>query len=637
MPTPSNRPLLYALASALAVFGPLLLLHQYVHHVQQKALDEHTAFVVPELGERLEEALVTRLALVESIAFELEGGSLTPGRAFTQRALGIQARFDGFTAINWTAPDGVIRQVVPEDVNAAAQGRNVYDHPIASRTFALARQTGQPQLTGLLELFQGGRGFASYFPIAGGSEGFVNGVFRINPLLDQIFDAHTLPEWAIALALDGEPLLERGTAAARSSTASFEVLDHDWQLTMAPSPALYAHYQPLSTRALPWVAVLLSGLTGLLVYLAQLRRQQEHRLRTELEQARRLEALGTLAGGIAHDFNNVLTVLGGTLELMQLHPPTQERLALDIQLMRATVQRAHSLTGQLLSFSRKEAGSAQVFQAGPDLATTSTLLRRLMPHDIRLVTRLEADDAWLTGDPGLLQQAIVNLAINARDAMPDGGVLTVASRSDTGELRLSVVDTGTGMDPAIQKRVFEPFFTTKGPGKGTGLGLAMVARTVEQMGGRVELHSTPGDGTQVVLHLPLTPAPVVGQDEQWRTGHILVVDDDPVVREVLVRALQEVAHEVTEASSAEEALQLGDCDLLVTDLVLPGADGEELATRLRQRNRRAGLPVVFVTGYAEHRVTLDTRMALIPKPVPIDRLRREVSELLSRESEPAHA
>jgi PAS domain S-box-containing protein len=369
------------------------------------------------------------------------------------------------------------------------------------------------------------------------------------------------------------------------------------------------------------------------------RGEEELRERLSLEeqvrQAQKLESVGRLAGGVAHDFNNLLTVVLGCAEALRSDaargvPATLE----DVEEIRAAGERARDLTRQLLAVARRQVIAPVPLDLNDVLRASEKLLRRVLGEDVELVVDLAPGLWWIRADPGQLEQVVLNLAVNARDAMPRGGTLVLRTRNgaragaaaDDG-VCLSVRDSGTGMEPEVRAHLFEPFFTTKPDGKGTGLGLATVYGIVSQADGQVRVESEPGRGTTFELWFPRTLDPPVAVSPLPAaraapgTERVLVVEDDAPVREVTVRALRASGYHVLVAGSGREALALAAAaldglDLVVTDVVMPGLDGRTMADELRRR--RPGLRVLYVSGYTEDAViargVLSSGMAFLAKP-----------------------
>jgi signal transduction histidine kinase/CheY-like chemotaxis protein len=384
--------------------------------------------------------------------------------------------------------------------------------------------------------------------------------------------------------------------------------------------------------------------------------EERARLETQLHQAHKLEAIGRLAGGIAHDFNNLLTVITSYGELIQQDLPSGHPFATPVAEIVAASDRATALTRQLLAFGRHQVRHPQPLDLNDVLLGIERMLGRLIGEDIDLECRPDRDACAVLADRGQIEQIIVNLAVNARDAMPEGGKLTIETdrveideefvRAHAGVapgryVRLSVSDTGVGMDATTQERIFEPFFTTKAREKGSGLGLATVYGIVRQTGGHVWVYSEPGRGASFKIYLPCTEAPIVRAAPPPRAARprgaerVLLVEDDGAVRLLTSTVLRGLGYQVIEAPSAEEAEGLIDgdgegIDLVVSDIVLPGISGPQLAERLRAT--RPFLRVLFMSGYADDAVIrhgiLETEVAFIQKPFTPDALARKVRETL---------
>jgi PAS domain S-box-containing protein len=382
------------------------------------------------------------------------------------------------------------------------------------------------------------------------------------------------------------------------------------------------------------------------------------RLEEQFLQAQKMEAVGRLAGGIAHDFNNLLTVINGSSFLLQARLPAEERnRALLDQVVKAG-ERAAALTRQLLAFSRKQVLQPRVLDLNALVADLEKMLRRLIGEDVTLTTVLDPATGRVQADPGQVEQLLMNLAVNARDAMPQGGRLTIqtgnsdlaTSASDTHiqvpagrYVMLAVRDTGIGMDQATKARLFEPFFTTKEVGKGTGLGLATVYGIVKQSGGTIRVQSEPGQGTTFTIYLPrVEAAPVVDNKTTGSAaprGHetILLVEDEAEVRKLIRLTLQAQGYTVLEATSSEGALDMaqahpGNIDVLLTDVVMPGLSGRLVAQRLQAL--RPSLKVIYMSGYTDDATVrhgvLQAEADFLQKPFRPDDLARKVREVLER-------
>jgi len=381
------------------------------------------------------------------------------------------------------------------------------------------------------------------------------------------------------------------------------------------------------------------------------------RTEEQLRQAQKLEAIGRLAGGIAHDFNNVLSVILSYSDFIREALKLGDPLKDDIDQIHAAGLRAADMTRQLLVFSRQQARQLKVLNVNEVLAGTEKILRRLLGADVSL-TMLPANHGWsVKADASQIEQVVLNLAANARDAMPRGGKLTIETKNvelDREYARLhhevvpgqyvmmGVTDTGIGMDKETQARVFEPFFTTKETGKGTGLGLATVFGIVKQSGGHIWLYSELGKGTTFKIYLPrATEVPIVRPSVTLSpiathgNETLLVVEDDEHVRAVAVGILRRHGYRVLEAPNAGEALMIGEehsatIHLLLTDVVLPRVSGRQLAERLV--STRPEMKVLYMSGYTDDAVLqhgiLESNVAYLQKPITRDALTRKVREVL---------
>jgi len=373
-----------------------------------------------------------------------------------------------------------------------------------------------------------------------------------------------------------------------------------------------------------------------------LRRSEE-----QLRQALKMEAVGRLAGGVAHDFNNLLTsVLGhADLAISRLHSgdPLQD----DLQEIKSAGTRAAALTQQLLAFSRKQVLEPRVLDLNTIVGGIARMLRRTIGEDIELVTRLAPDLGSVRADPVQMEQVILNLAVNARDAMPLGGRLVIETSNVTlgsgPGVRVSVTDTGVGMSEEVRNHLFEPFFTTKDVGKGTGLGLATAYGIVQQSGGTITVTSISGQGTSFLVDLPLVrgepaaPELVVSPLPGGGSETILLVEDEDAVRNLTRRVLERHGYRVLSAPSGEAALEVsmrhvGPLHVLLTDVVMPGVSGPKLAELLQAE--RPDLRLIFMSGYAapalEQRILLDPAMAFLQKPFTTEQLVRRVREVLDK-------
>ena len=427
-----------------------------------------------------------------------------------------------------------------------------------------------------------------------------------------------------------------------------------------PAPPRYEFQGVRRDGTLIWVETLMSVTswrhgTALLATFVDV--TERKRLEDHLRQSQKMEAIGRLAGGVAHDFNNLLTVISGRAQIELLRPELSGPSRRNIDLIAEAASRASTLTKQLLAFSRKQVLQPRVLDVDIVVAGMEPLLRRLIGEDIDLVTATEPGLGRVRADPGQLEQVVLNLAVNARDAMPRGGRLTVETANaelDEAYARqqadvhpgpyviLAVSDTGVGMDAETRAHLFEPFFTTKGVGEGTGLGLATVYGIVKQSGGHITAYSEVGRGTTIKIYLPRVdaasevrgaePEPVV-----LRRGSetVLLVEDDEAVRELTCEVLEMHGYTVLAVADAGEAPRVLEgasrpIHLLVTDVVMPRLSGRELTERLR--SLRPGLKVLYISGYAGtavvHHGVLDPGTPFLQKPFTPDALLRSVRKVL---------
>ena len=395
------------------------------------------------------------------------------------------------------------------------------------------------------------------------------------------------------------------------------------------------------------------------------RRVAEEALRKseeELRHSQKMEAVGRLAGGIAHDFNNLLTAIIGYADLINARQSNDEVVRQHADLIHKAGEQAAGLTRQLLAFSRKQLLQPKVIDLNQQVVEMEKLLRRVIGERYQLRTLPEAEIGTVMADPSQIEQVILNLGVNARDAMPTGGTLTIrtansyldqqtapqisASLAAGDYVELSVTDTGAGMDEATKSRIFEPFFTTKGPGKGTGLGLATVYGIVRQTGGGISVESEPGRGSNFRIYLPLERAaadypPAVAQtlEKVQSFETVLVVEDESIVRELVCDVLIEQGYNVLCAADGLEALRIskkfdGHIHLLITDVIMPFMNGPELAEQLSAL--RPETKILFVTGYSDNDIgdhgVLDPSIELLQKPFTPLALSRKIREVIESRS-----
>lgn len=388
--------------------------------------------------------------------------------------------------------------------------------------------------------------------------------------------------------------------------------------------------------------------------------KEKETLKAQLNQAQKMEAIGVLAGGVAHDFNNLLTTIIGYADLALMDLQENAPAYYSVQQIRKAGQRAAALTRQLLAFSRRQTIAPEVINLNRILMESEKMLRRLIGEDIDFLTVYEREPWHVFADPGQVDQIIMNLVVNARDAMPKGGKLTIETanvelddhyfrkhgvKNAPGHyIMIAVTDTGNGMDRETQSRIFEPFFTTKELGRGTGLGLSTVFGIVRQNNGYVWVYSEKGKGTTFKVYLPRSEKQgIMVKKEELSSSQIqgnetiLLVEDDKALRDLAKQMLEGYGYTVLPARHGKEALKLGNdhpdaIHLLLTDVVMPGMDGRDLAEKLQ--SERPDMKLLFMSGYTDnavaHHGVLDTGLSFIQKPFAAPALARKVREVLDQ-------
>jgi two-component system, cell cycle sensor histidine kinase and response regulator CckA len=397
---------------------------------------------------------------------------------------------------------------------------------------------------------------------------------------------------------------------------------------------------------------------------------ERRRLETRIQQTQRLEAIGRLAGGIAHDFNNILSAIHGFASIVEGELPERDPLRVDVREILRAVDRAANLTRQLLAFGRRQLLQPKVIEISGYVRDLERMLRRIVGEDVEILLRLDETGVTARADPGQLEQVLINLVINARDAMPTGGRLTIETanvmvhaddprRAAAGVLRsgesladlpagpyavVTVTDTGLGMSESVQEHIFEPFFSTKASGQGSGLGLSTVFGIVKQSGGHIHVDSETAQGSTFRIYFPASPEspprPVAPATAPVATGGaetILLVEDEPAVRAFVARALRQQGYQVLDASNGGEAVLIAEqhpdhIHLLLTDVIMPRCSGKQLAERLLRT--RTTLRVLFMSGYTEDIIAphglLADGTAFIEKPLTAESLGRKIREVLDR-------
>ena len=482
----------------------------------------------------------------------------------------------------------------------------------------------------------------------------------VNRAFVDLFGVEPPPEFNVLRELDG-PHAEQARLTARAFRGETISIPPFW---FDPRELTQVHVTEGRRVAVEMMFFPIYDAHGEVRYAANMIRDvtEQWRLQEQVQQVQRMEAIGRLAGGVAHDFNNLLTVILSYSSMALRNASANQQLSSDMKEIQRAAQRAAQLTQQLLAFGRKQILEPRVLSLNGIVRDAEKMLRRILGEDIQLELNLARELHHAKADAGQLDQVLLNLVVNARDAMPTGGTLTIETRNVAFDeksvadhpkatpgpyVQLALTDTGIGMSPEVKARIFDPFFTTKERGKGTGLGLATVLGIVEQSGGLVHVQSEPGRGSAFRISLPATmealeaPKPLAVPDLLGRGEVVLVVEDEDRVRRLVVRILAEAGYVVLDAASNDAALRLAAerteaIHLLLTDVVMPHGSGPELAQALTAV--RPNLKVLFMSGYAEDAIArhgvLHPGAMLVQKPVAPVQLLARVREALGDVEEP---
>ena len=740
-------PLAVFLGLAAATWG----MGQLLANAEKQRLEMETQVMAEQVKLRLEAWFDTRGAVVAQFADEWSENLEHEGASFSARANRVIQLYPGFQALNLVDRNRVIRSVVPHEPNLPALGKNLNQHPSAGVREAvdLAEQTDQVHRTPLITLLQGGPGFATYAPVRrpdGSLEGFINGVFGVDELVDgclsetnlrdRFFFVLTAEDGRQAYAHAGEPLAAWRHRAVRQNV---RIVDRDWVLDLAHSSRGLDMVNTRADELLVASGMTLSLLLALLLFISRRRQRElarnreryrllvenqadfivqvdtqgriiflgpalcrrvgkpeaelvggkladlvveqdepllqeflqrmrekaesestEFRLQTgdgsmwtawnasrfhsdldgepafvvvgrdiserrklehQLRQSQRLQAVGQLAGGIAHDFNNILQAIQGYLEFVMEELPPGSSSYEDLDQARQASERAAVLVRQLLAFSRRQILQPVNLNLNDVVRDMLSMLERVLGSTIALEFKPGAELGLVKADQGQIEQILMNLAVNARDAMPQGGGISIRTSmveldEDFCELnqgggpgrhvRLDFEDSGLGMEPEVQEKLFEPFFTTKESGSGTGLGLATVYGIIKQHEGMITVESEPGGGSCFSIFLPVRFGQVERPEEQVQlaevlgTETVLLAEDELLLRKLAVRILESAGYHVLVAKDGAQAWEIFQTaadriQVAVLDVVMPRLDGRSLAERLRAD--RPDLPVIFVSGY----------------------------------------
>jgi signal transduction histidine kinase/ActR/RegA family two-component response regulator len=645
----------------------------------QSATNEQVSFV----KSKLESELRARILPLERLAGQGEAAGPDSSKMEGAAAL-VMSAYPSYQAIEWVDTSFRVGWVTPLKGNEGEPGRYLGASERQLEALQAAEKSGNTIASRPVVLRQGGKGLLVCVPVFSKNQvtGFLVGIFRYQDVIPSIL--HDVAQGYRITLYDGPDEIYSGGAKltpqdadwVETADVNFEQLT--WRAQVWPNPVTRSYTLSLLPRVAFIGGIFMAGLLAFTVYLAETARlharevaasnkelKKEIAVREQAEQALReaqkMEAVGRLAGGIAHDFNNLLMVIRGHAALSLNRVGSDGALRRELNEILKSTDRASSLTRRLLAFSRKQVLQLRVL----DLNTLVTQVKELLPpvlgEDIQLFLDLDPEAGRVKADAAQMEQVIMNLVFNARDAMTEGGELTIQTAhtqldedwvqrhagAQTGpHVMLAVHDTGRGMDEEVLTHIFEPFFTTKDRTKGTGLGLATVYGTVRQSGGYITVSSKVGQGTVFQIFLPRVEDPVevvevpVAAPEPARGAEtILVVEDDDAVRRMTREFLKIKGYTVLEARGAANAIQVmeernEEIDLVLTDVLMPGMKGRELVEKLTQI--RANIKVLYMSAYTEDAAinigVLNPGTEFIEKPFGPDDLANKIREVLARTS-----
>jgi signal transduction histidine kinase/ActR/RegA family two-component response regulator len=669
-------PIIFFLSSFVAVltFWQLLLGHRRAEI--RAVTDEQSSFV----KSKLESELAARILPLEGLAAQWQVLGDDPKKKSAAELM--MSGYPAYQAVEWVDPTLHVRWVAPSSGNETDLGVDLSADATQQAGFQAAERTKDVIVTRPVSLRQGGRGLLVFVPVYTPEEfsGFVVGVFRYPELISSILKDAAQGYWVVVydgheqIYGEGAILAPRDTAFASTSYVHYRKLT--WRAQVWPKPGTITYALSTLPKVFFVGGLLLSALLAFIVYSAETAKihareaiAANRELKSEiagrelaeeaLRQAQKMEAVGRLAGGVAHDFNNLLTVIRGYAVLSLNRVGSDGTLRRELNEILKTTDRASALTRRLLAFSRKQVLQLQVVDLNTVVTQVSDLLPPVLGEDIDLILDLAPDLGHVKADSAQMEQAIMNLVFNARDAMPHGGKLKIQTmNADLDEERvrrhegaqagpyvmLAVCDTGHGMSDETLSHLFEPFFTTKDVNKGTGLGLATVYGTLRQSGGFVSVFSKVGESTTFQIYLPrveeaitIVEVPVISPGRLHGAETILVIEDDDAVRRMTREFLKIKGYTVVEARGATEAIQVvenrGDqIDLVLTDVLMPGMKGRELVGRLAEL--RSDLKVLYMSAYTEDAAisigVLSPGTEFIEKPFSPDELAAKVRQVLGR-------
>jgi signal transduction histidine kinase/ActR/RegA family two-component response regulator len=666
---------LIAFVAALTLWQ-LLISHRRTEI--QAVTNEQVTFV----KSKIESELNARLLPLERLAGRWSERGRPEPQEMESDALLVMSGYPAYQAVEWADPSYRVRWATPQDRNKTDIGADLSANPDELQALTSAADSRSAVATRSVSLRQGGRGILICVPVYSQNQlsGFLIGVFRYQEVIASIL--HDVAQGYSVAIYDGTEniygpkvgLASQDRAWVQSTDVGFQHLL--WHVQVWPNPQTRSYVLSLLPQVAFVIGIILAGLLAFTVYMAETARlharevvasnkelKREIAFREQAEQAlieaQKMEAVGRLAGGVAHDFNNLLMVIRGHAALSLNRVGSDGALRRELSEILKSTERASILTRRLLAFSRKQVLQLRVIDLNALVTQVRDLLPPVLGEDIRLAVDLDPKLGNVKADSAQMEQAIMNLVFNARDAMPQGGELTIQTanteldeawvRSHPGvqpgpHVMLAVHDNGHGMDESVLSHIFEPFFTTKDRTKGTGLGLATVYGSVRQSGGCVTVSSKPASGTTFQIYLPRVEEPVeeaeapaaVPQAAQGAET-ILVVEDDDAVRRMTREFLKIKGYTVIEAPRAADAIQMmelhnEEIDLVLTDVLMPGMKGRELVERLTQM--RSDIKVLYMSAYTEDAAinigVLNPGTEFIEKPFGPDDLAIKVRHVLAR-------
>jgi signal transduction histidine kinase/CheY-like chemotaxis protein len=675
-----RRLLLPAVVGVIS-FAAVLVLWQRLITQQRAKVQVVTSSEILFVKNKVESELAERILALEQLARRWQvRGEPDDADWSSDTALAMSGR--GFQAIEWVDPQLRVHLVAPLIENKAELGSKLQSDARRRAVLQGVADQGVTLVSRSVELKTGGRGFLVCVPIFSNQtyQGAIAGIFNYQDLLDPILKDVAQDDW-LAVYENSEQIYNRAGNSAPSEEApaleaNIVIGQLTWQARLWPKLETVARARSPLPQVVLLGGLLMAGLLASSVYLVETSRfrarevtavheqlkneiAERERVEDELRHALRMEAVGRLAGGVAHSFNNLLLVIQGHAHVLlnslrpgdglQKHPK---------EILKAS-ENAASLTRQLLAFSRKQILQPKVLDLNALISQTAELLPSLLGPDIESELNLDPALGRVKADPGQMEQVIMNLVVNARDAMPEGGKLKIETTNErsswssvhperAGQLgvMLAVSDDGSGMSEETRSRIFEPFFSTKEKGKGTGLGLSMVYGTVEQSGGSIKVLSAPGRGTTVQIWLPQVeeaesaeslpePKKPLEIKSPLATETVLLAEDDQGVRRIAREFLKMKGYQVLEAGNAAEAIRIarespGPIHLLLTDIVMPGLKGEELVERVT--TIRPDVKVLYMSAYTEDAIVnlgiLAPGTNFIEKPFGPEDLAQKVRKVL---------